>query len=266
MKKIWALAVVLLPLAAVAQNTLTPEEQLRQAERQLTEARRQLEIAEQNLARAREAVSESVSAGTVKEGEAVRPSSWAVPAGGEGNSAATPKGRPSLPKADDVYLRPDCIPLVDGKVVWSERVEVPGVPAERLYDKALAFLTRLTKEENQLAESKVALVNPGEHSLIATIHEKLVFSSTFLSLDFSKFNYVLQVSCTDGAAVLTMSRLTYNYDVQGKVSNYTAEEWITDKASVNKKRTRLLPVSGKFRRATVDRKDYIFKVFKDSLK
>ena len=34
---------------------------------------------------------------------------------------------------------------------------------------------------------------------------------------------------------------------------YKAEEWITNKYAVNKKGTKLLPISGKFRRKTVDR-------------
>src|SRR3712207_4057105 len=98
MKKIWALAVAFLPLTAVAQNTLTPEEKLEQAERQLTEARRQLEIARQNVAKAKEGAGQETS----------RPA---------GSGAATPKaGRDT----DAPYLRPGSIPLVDGKVVWSE--------------------------------------------------------------------------------------------------------------------------------------------------
>ena len=46
-----------------------------------------------------------------------------------------------------------------------------------------------------------------------------------------------------------------------KQFHYSAEEWITDKYCVNKKHTKLLPVSGKFRRKTIDRKDYLFNRF-----
>ena len=37
-----------------------------------------------------------------------------------------------------------------------------------------------------------------------------------------------------------------------------ADEWITDKYALNKKKTKLLKGSGKFRRKTIDRKDNIF--------
>ena len=39
---------------------------------------------------------------------------------------------------------------------------------------------------------------------------------------------------------------------------YRAEDWITDKWGLNKKQTKLARVSGKFRRKTIDRKDYLF--------
>ena len=58
-----------------------------------------------------------------------------------------------------------------------------------------------------------------------------------------------------------MTRIYYNYDTERKPIKYIAEEWITDKYAVNKKRTRLYPVSGKFRRKTIDRKDFIFNKF-----
>ena len=44
-----------------------------------------------------------------------------------------------------------------------------------------------------------------------------------------------------------------------------AEEWITDKNAVNKKGTRLLPMSAKFRRATIDRVKEIFAFIKQNI-
>ncbi len=130
----------------------------------------------------------------------------------------------------------------------------------------MAFLTELTKGKNQIEGSKVALVNKAENSIVATMRERLIFSSGFLSLDFTQFNYLLQATCYEGHATLTMSRLNYNYDVQGNITPYTAENWITDKYALNKKHTRLLPVSGKFRKATIDRKDSIFSGFAQAMK
>jgi colicin import membrane protein len=47
---------------------------------------------------------------------------------------------------------------------------------------------------------------------------------------------------------------------------YKAEEWITDEYAVNKKNTKLYPVSAKFRRKTIDRKDQIFETIRNVLK
>lgn len=62
-----------------------------------------------------------------------------------------------------------------------------------------------------------------------------------------------------------MSRVKYKYATQGKSETYLAEKWITDKEAVNKKHTRLYPISGKFRRKTIDRKDEIFETLREAL-
>ena len=192
---------------------------------------------------------------------------WVVPTAAATAAARANKTMNADSKANkDLYLQKGIIPEVNGQVVWTETFNVPGATADELYDKAFAYLTELTQGSNQLEGSKVALVNKGEHSIVATVREKLIFSSSFLSLDYTQFNYVLQATCRDGQATLTMNRLTYRYDVQGNVSDFNAEQWITDKYAVNKKQTRLLPVSGKFRRATIDRKNSIFEGFEQALK
>ena len=192
---------------------------------------------------------------------------WVVPTAPATAATRANKNMNADSKANkDLYLQKGVVPEVNGQVMWTETINIPGATANELYDKAFAYLTALTQGTNQLDGSKVALVNKGEHSIVATVREKLVFSSSFLSLDYTQFNYVLQATCRDGQATLTMNRLTYRYDVQGNVSDFTAEQWITDKYAVNKKQTRLLPVSGKVRRATIDRKNSGFEGFAQALK
>ena len=319
MKKTLIFLFVCLPMMALAQATLTPEQQLEQAQRQLEAAKAALETAKaakakaeaeakenaakKNAAKAeaeakekeirrkiaetkaeterlkREAAAVSEAAGKMqavpaaKDGakedgnaaEKENPAAWTVPTA---PAARRTKNTADLKEKDskDFYLQPGTVPEAGGQVIWTECVSVPGASADELYRKAFAYLTELTQSDNQLEGSKVALVNEKEHSIVATVREKLIFSSSFLSLDYTQFNYVLQVACREGQAMLTMNRLTYKYDVQGTVSNFAAETWITDKYAVNKKRTRLLPVSGKFRRATVDRKNSIFEGFRQALK
>ena len=46
---------------------------------------------------------------------------------------------------------------------------------------------------------------------------------------------------------------------------YKAEEWITDEYGLKKSKEKLSRVSGKFRKKTIDRKDYIFSRFEKLL-
>jgi colicin import membrane protein len=65
---------------------------------------------------------------------------------------------------------------------------------------------------------------------------------------------------------MEMSHIKYFYEEERNPQRYKAEEWITDKEAVNKKNTRLLPLTGKFRRKTIDRKDYLFNKIEGLLK
>jgi colicin import membrane protein len=73
------------------------------------------------------------------------------------------------------------------------------------------------------------------------------------------------VKYADGKADVKITHITYDYDLERKPVHYKAEEWITDKYAVNKKHTKLYPISAKFRRKTIDRKDFIFSKFNSLL-
>ena len=163
---------------------------------------------------------------------------------------------------DAKYLAKDAVPMVDGKVCWKTVINAPGKSAAQIYDILLAQLNKMVNEENQLMErSKVALQDRTSYQLGATFHEWLVFKSTALNLDQTVFNYQITVNCSDGKADVQLTRVSYDYDLERDPTHYTAEDWISDKYAVNKKGTKLYKISGKFRRKTIDRKDYIFNKF-----
>ena len=159
---------------------------------------------------------------------------------------------------DAKYLEPNAVPEIDGKVCWQTVIEAPGKSAQEIYDILKQQLIKMTQEPNQIKNSTLAVHDSINYELGAVFHEWLVFKSAALSLDRTQFNFQLLITCTDGKADVRMTRITYDYDIERKPAHYTAEEWITDKYCVNKKHTKLYPVSGKFRRKTIDRKDYIF--------
>jgi colicin import membrane protein len=78
--------------------------------------------------------------------------------------------------------------------------------------------------------------------------------------------YQLVADCRNGEMDLKMMRIVYLYDEERNPTTYKAEEWINDKYGLNKKQTKLARVSGKFRRKTIDRKDFLFNKFESLLK
>ena len=166
---------------------------------------------------------------------------------------------------DAKYLEPNAVPEVDGKVCWTTTINAPGKSAKEIYDILLAQMEKMTQEPNQLGNSSVAVKDESMYELGAVFHEWLVFKSSTFSLDRTQFNFQILVNCSDGKADVQLTRIVYLYDVERKPIKYLAEEWITDKYAVNKKHTKLYPISGKFRRKTIDRKNFIFNKFETLL-
>lgn len=172
-----------------------------------------------------------------------------------------------LAKEEAKYLA-GAVSEKDGKVEWSRDIPAPSASAEELYIKMLSVLQRFTKQEGQLPQSGVTLLNKKEHVVVASVWEWLVFKNTFLSLDKAKFNYVLVARCTDGNVNLSMQKLRYVYDeMTGKgEETILAEEAINDKNALYKKNTKLVPGWAKFRKKTVDRKNEVFSALAAELK
>ncbi len=161
------------------------------------------------------------------------------------------------------YLQ-GAVPEVDGKVVFQKTISTPGKTADEIYAIVKRYMTRMTHEKNQV-QSQIVLDDSLNHIIAGTYGEWLVFKSSALALDRTKMMFVLTAKCQAGQADITMSRIHYLYDEERKPLRYKAEEWITDKQAVNKKNTRLLPISGKFRKKTIDRKDFLFSKFETLL-
>ena len=158
---------------------------------------------------------------------------------------------------DAKYLA-GAVPEVDGHVMFSTTVQVPGKTAEQIYERALQLMTELTKTSNQLEQSRIAYTNAETHQIVGSYQEWLVFKNKQINLDRTRMLYQLVADCRDGEMDLKMMRIVYLYDEERNPTTYKAEEWINDKYGLNKKQTKLARVSGQFRRKTIDRKDYLF--------
>lgn len=163
------------------------------------------------------------------------------------------------------YIQPGSVPEVDGKVIFTLELDVPGKNAQQIYDRMYNTLDGLAKKENQI-NSGILLVNKEEHIIAAKYSEWLEFTRNFFVLDRTEFNYTIIATCKDNHLTMTLERITYNYE-EGRETGFMlpAEKLITDEYALNKKKTKLKPTFSKFRRNTIDRKDEIFQEVKDRL-
>jgi len=161
---------------------------------------------------------------------------------------------------DAKYLE-GAVPEVNGRVIFSTTIKAPGKSAQQIFDLLKEDMTKITKEENQFEQSHIAYENAEEKHIVGNYQEWLVFKNKPLSLDRTRLLYNIIADCRDGEATIQMLRIVYIYDEERDMQTYKAEEWITDKYGLNKKKTKVARVSGKFRRKTIDRKDYLFNRF-----
>jgi len=163
---------------------------------------------------------------------------------------------------DKEYLKKDAVPEINGNVVFTLDIDVPGKTAQDIYDKVYTFLDKMSQEPNQI-KSGIAIYNKKEYIVAAKYSEWLDFTKSFFILDRTEFNYTIIAKCQDGHLNMTLERISYNYE-EGRENGFkaSAETLISDKYAVNKKGTKLVPGSAKFRRKTIDRKNQIFDAVK----
>lgn len=234
--------------------------------------------AEAKEAKAEEAVKEAKAKETAKEAKAKEAAKeakakleesttnkWEVSNNERAVKALTESAAAAAPNPDAKYLE-GAVPEVNGQVEWRLSIDVPGKSAEWIYDKLGQLFTDMTHAEGQMEQSRVALADEATHTLGVRFQEWLVFRNSTLSLDRTEFNFTIIAECTNEHADVKLGRINYVYE-ENRDGGMTAkaEEWITDKYGLNKSKTKLARLSGKFRRKTIDRKDYIFREIKNTL-
>lgn len=220
-------------------------------------------------AKAKEAAKEAKAKEAAKEAKAKLEESttnkWEVSNNERAVKALTESAAAAAPNPDAKYLE-GAVPEVNGQVEWRLSIDVPGKSAEWIYDKLGQLFTDMTHAEGQMEQSRVALADEATHTLGVRFQEWLVFRNSTLSLDRTEFNFTIIAECTNEHADVKLGRINYVYE-ENRDGGMTAkaEEWITDKYGLNKSKTKLARLTGKFRRKTIDRKDYIFREIKNTL-
>lgn len=155
------------------------------------------------------------------------------------------------------------VPEHDGMVIYTKDFEVPQKNAADIYAALKDYTqTSLVEGPNHGEQARITQDTPEEGTLCASVHECLWFLRKPMRSDFAQFYYQIIFEVRDGGFTATMRALRYLYNFSGRENDDTplrAEEWITDRYTLTKGGTKLTRTNGKFRRATIDRKDEIMR-------
>jgi len=157
------------------------------------------------------------------------------------------------------------VPMVDGIVTFTRNIEIPYSSQKELYTKTLHWLGQYFKNDNVLTRKTLAR-DTAACFIQVGINEYIVFKKNALCLDRSQMIFALAVQAKDGGVEVTMNNISYYYEEERDPQKYTAEEWISDYRALNKNKTKLLPLSAKFRIKTIDTFDEICKNLETHLK
>ena len=164
-------------------------------------------------------------------------------------------------KEDPKYLAGAIQLNAEGKVEFVLDTQASGKSADEIYNIVFQYMSKLIKNEQNI-NSRIALVNrnnKNEQIIACIMDEWFVFNQSFISLDRSETKYQLVATISDNHLYLSMTRIVFNYE-EGRSTGFKepAENVITDKYALTKKKNDLAKIYGKFRRGTIDRKDQIF--------
>jgi hypothetical protein len=164
------------------------------------------------------------------------------------------------------YLR-GAVPEENGVVVFNKTFSVAGQSKQQLYDNML-FYIKDNLVVKGIEDAWTRLISDGKEDgvISARVEEWMVFSKKFLSLDQTRFRYQITAEINNKGVKMTISQISYLYGEEWNENKptgeggtiYRAEEWITDNVALNKQGTKVLSLSGKFRRKTIDRVEEIF--------
>ena len=118
-------------------------------------------------------------------------------------------------KVNQKYLR-GAVPEVNGQVVFTKHIDAPGKSASQIYDILHAYMSKMTKEKNQLESTKLVKEDAAAHLVAGWNEEWLVFRSNAIYIDQTRLYFALTAECKDGGADITMSmRRTAHPSVSG---------------------------------------------------
>ena len=169
--------------------------------------------------------------------------------------------------SDSRYLA-GAVPTENGIVTFRKSFTVSGKSQEQIFGTMSKFVQdEIVGKAIQDMRSRIISDGRADGTIVARAEEYIVFKKKPLYLDRTRLRYQLSVNVSGNKVNMTITQVSYYYneDIDGTNGiNYKAEELITDEEALNKKQTKLLPRSGKFRVKTIDRVEEIFNAAMDA--
>lgn len=149
------------------------------------------------------------------------------------------------------------VPVIDGKVVFTRDLSLPGQTQEQIHAAALKWAGENFTPDGEL-KSRILFSTKENGQVTCLGQQYLVFTNKALSLDRTLVTYQMYMECRPEKCHLKISAIYYIYNIAGKNERLTAEEQITDEYAFNKKKDKMIKATGKFRTHTIDLVESLF--------
>ena len=155
----------------------------------------------------------------------------------------------------------------NGNVYFQQVVKIPDGMTE---DQCYNILMNWAKGRFAMPFAQAGRIlneDASARRFIFHVDQTIVFKSTAFVADESKISYNFSVSVKNGEFTMKMADIKYRYEEgrEGGGKIFPAEDWITDKEAYNRKGTKFLKSTGKFRIKTIDLKDLLFQKATDAV-
>ena len=163
---------------------------------------------------------------------------------------------------DETKYLEGAVTLKNGYVEFEKSYNVPGKSQEEIFGTLQNYIQNsLIDGPESLKQSRMVKADSTNFTIVADLEEWLYFKRKAWVTHRTRFYYQIIAQAEEGRFNIIMRRIHYLYDEEerpGMAEPYHAEEWITDDMALNKEKTKLTRIAGKFRRYTIERKDEIF--------
>lgn len=162
---------------------------------------------------------------------------------------------------------PGAVPVENGKVTFKTSIPLAaGTDLDKCYEQMLNW----AKGRFALPYARNAYIvseSPENHRFVFNVEQTLVFKSSAFESDEARIIYNFALNLSGGSCNVTLTDIKYRYeeDRYGGGMSFTAEDWITDEECYNRKKTKFLKKTGKFRIKTIDMKDLLFQRVQEAL-